>query len=103
MTSIILFIEKNFGKIFGELEIHMVKISEWFLHNCLKSNATKFDLFLSPFFDKSINVENFNIKSSYAEILLGVINNNNLSFSEHMTHLCATDNRKLHALSRASK
>ena len=103
LTLILLFMEKNFDELFGELEIHMVKISEWFLHNCYKSSTTKFYLFLSPFFDKTTNIENFNIKCSYAEIFLGVINDNNLSFSEHVTYLCATDNRKLHALSRVSK
>ena len=36
-------------------------------------------------------------------VLLGVTIDNNLSFSEHVTYLCATANRKLHALSRASK
>ena len=29
--------------------------------------------------------------------------NNNLSFAEHVTYLCATTNRKLYALSRVSK
>ena len=81
----------------------MGKISEWFLHNCLKANAKKFHLFLSPFVDKAINIENFTIKSSSAEVLLGVTIDSNLSFSEHVTYLCATANRKLHALSCVSK
>ena len=81
----------------------MVKTSEWFLHNYLKANAKKFHLFLSPFVDKSINIESFTIRSSYAEVLFGVTIDSNLSFSEHVTYLCATANRKLHALSRVSK
>ena len=77
----------------------MAKISEWFLHNCLKANAKTFHLFLSPFVDKAINIENFTIKSSYAEVLLGVTIDSNLSFSEHVTYLYAGANRKLHDLS----
>ena len=34
---------------------------------------------------------------------MGVTIDSNLSFSEHVTYLCATANRKLHALSRVSK
>ena len=58
---------ENFDEILGELEKHMAKISKWFLHNSLKANAKKFQLFLSPFVDKAINTENFTIKISYVE------------------------------------
>ena len=94
---------ENFDEILGELEKHMTKISEWFLHNYLKTNAKKFHLFLSPFVCRVFNIENFTIRSSYAEVILGVTIDSNLSFSEHVTYLCATANRKLHALSRVSK
>ena len=53
-----------FDEILGELEKHLAKTFEWFLHNCLKANAKKFHIFLSPFVDKAINIENFAIKSS---------------------------------------
>ena len=69
--------------------MHMAKISEWFLYNCFKANAKKFHLFLSPFVDKVINIEDFTIKSSYAKVLLGVAMDSNLIFSEHVTYLCA--------------
>ena len=94
---------ETFYKILGELEKHMAKISEWFLHNHLKANANKFHLFLSPFVDKGINIENQTIKCSYAEVLLGVTIDSNLSFTEHVTYLCAIVNRKLHALLCVSK
>ena len=48
---------ENFDEILGELEKHIAKISEWFLHNYLKVNAKKFHLFLSPFVDKAINIK----------------------------------------------
>ena len=44
---------ENFDEILGELQNHMAKISECFLHNYLKANAKKFQL-LSPFVDKAM-------------------------------------------------
>ena len=58
----------------------------------------QFHLFLDPFIDKAISIKNFDIKSRYAEINLGVTIDTNLSFSEHATYLCLTANRKSHAL-----
>ena len=92
---------KHFDEILGELQKYMTKICEWFLHNRLKTNANKFHLFLDSFIDKAISIKNFDIKSRYAEINLGVTIDTNLSFSEHATYLCLTANRKLHALHSA--
>ena len=78
MIPVLLFMRKIFDEILGELEKHMAKISEWFLHNYLKANAKKFHLFLSPFVDKAINTGTFTIKSSYTEVLLGVTTDSNL-------------------------
>ena len=94
---------ENFDEILDKLEKHIAKISEWFSHNSLKANAKKFYLFLSPFVDKAVNIENFIIKSVYAEVLCGVTIDSNLSFSEHVMYLCATANRKLHVLCCVSK
>ena len=94
---------ENLDQILGELEKHMTKISEWYLYNCLKANVKKFQFSFSPFVEKAINIENFTIKSSDTEVLLGITIDSNLSFSEYVTYLCATVNRKLHALSRFSK
>ena len=78
MIPILLFTGKIFDEILGELEKHMAKISEWFLHNYLNANAKKFHLFLSSFVDKAINIGNFTTKSSYAEVHLGVTTDSNL-------------------------
>ena len=64
---------ENFDEILGELEKQMAKFSEWFLHNCVKDNANKFHHFLSPFVAKAINIKNFTIKSSYAEVGVTII------------------------------
>ena len=71
--------------------------TQWFLH---KANGKHFHLIL--FICKAINIENFTIKSSYAEVLLGVTFDSNLSFREHV-RIFATANGKLHALSRVCK
>ena len=80
------------GKIFDEIidgsEKHMARISEWFLHNCLKTNGKKFHLFFSPFVYKATNIENFTIKSSCVEVVLGVIIVSNLNYREHVTYNC---------------
>ena len=36
---------KKNDEILGKLKKHMAQISEWFLHNCLKASAKKFQLF----------------------------------------------------------
>ena len=94
---------ESFDEILGELEKYMAKISEWFLYYCLKANAKKFHLFVIPFVDNAINIKNITIKSSYAQVSLEVTIISNLSFTQHEMYLCATANRKLHALSRVSK
>ena len=46
MIPILLFTGKIFDEILGELEKHMAKISEWFLHNYLKCQCKKVSPFL---------------------------------------------------------
>ena len=93
----------SFGQIISELESIISDISQWFMNNNLKVNARKFHLFLSPYEDQTITVENYVIKSSGVEELLGVTINSNLNFKEHILSLCKKANRKLHALSRVPK
>ena len=62
----------SFGQIVPELESILSDISQWFMNNNLKANAGKFHLFLSPYEDQTITVENCVIKSSGIEELLGV-------------------------------
>ena len=51
-----------------------------------KANAKKFRLFLSPFFDKVINIADFTINFSYAEVLLGITVDSNLSLQLPIVH-----------------
>ena len=93
----------SFEQIIPKLESILSDISQWFMNNNLKANAGKFHLFLSPYEDQIITVENYVIKSSGVEELLGVTIDSKLNFKEHILSLCKKANRKLHALSRVSK
>ena len=93
----------SFGQIIPELESILSDISQWFMNNNLKAKAGKFHLFLSPYENQTITVENYIIKSSGVEELLGVSIDSNLNFKEHILSLCKKANRKLHALSHVSK
>ena len=70
----------SFEQIIPELEIILLDISQWFMNNNLKANAGKFHLFLSPYEDEMITVENYVTKSSGVEELLGVTIDSNLNF-----------------------
>ena len=78
-------------------------MSQWFTNNNLKADAGKFHLFLSPSEDETVTVQNYVIKSSGVEELLGATIDNNLNFKEHILSLGKKENRTLHALSRVSK
>ena len=93
----------SFEQIIPELESMLSKISQWFMSNNLKANASKFHLFLSSYEDQTITVENYVIKLSGVEELLGVIIDTNLNFKEYILPLCKKENRKLHFLFRVSK
>ena len=93
----------GFEKIIPKLESILSDITQWFMNNNLRVNAGKFHLFLSPYEDQMITVENYVIKSIGVEELLGVTIDSNLNFKENILSLCNKVNRKLHALSRVSK
>ena len=65
-------IDMSFEQIIPELEIILSDISQWFMNNNLKGNAGKFHLFLIPYEVETISVENYVIKTSGVEELLGV-------------------------------
>ena len=93
----------SFEQIIPALESILSDISQCFMNNNLKANAGEFHLFLSPEEDQRITVENYVIKSSGVEELLGVTIDGNLNFKEYILPLCKKANCKLHALSRVSK
>ena len=72
----------------------------WIRNNGLKANPDKFHLLLSDNNkDYYISVTNFTIQNSNSEKLLGIIFDNELTFNNHVSELCAKASQKLHALS----
>ena len=68
----------------------------------MKTNADKCHLLVSSDESCTDKIEDFNIKSSTEEKLLGVKFDSNLSFESHITSLCKKASQKLHALTRIS-
>ena len=68
----------------------------------MKTNADKCHLLVSSDESCTDKIEDFNIKSSTEEKLLGVKFDSNLSFESHVTSLCKKASQKLHALARIS-
>ena len=69
----------------------------------MKANPDKFHLLLSdPDEELSINIDNFEIKNTHCQKLLGITLDNKLKLNTHVTNLCRKASQKLHALSRVS-
>jgi len=76
---------------------------EWFNGNYMKSNNDKCHLVISSHDEVSIRIGCDEIVNEKSVKLLGVIIDQKLNFSEHVTILCQKASRKLHALARISK
>ena len=74
----------------------------WFRENHMKANADKCHLLVSSNESCTAKSEDFSIKNSTEEKLLGVKFDSNLSFENHVTSLCKKASQKLHALARIS-
>ena len=68
----------------------------------MKANADKCHLVVSSNESCTAKIEDFSIKNSTEEKLLGVKYDSNLSFENHVTSLCKKASQKLHALARIS-
>ena len=68
----------------------------------MKANADKCHLLVSSGERCTAKIEDFSIKNSTEEKLLGVKFDSNLSFESHITSLCKKGSQKLHALARIS-
>ena len=84
------------------LERASVSLFRWSENNLFKSNAAKCHFLVSTSQEVSLNVNNFKIKNSDCEKLLGVKFDSKLRFDQHITDLCRTASRKIHALARVT-
>ena len=66
------------------------------------ANVDKCRLILSSVEDHAIEINEYTVKNSHCEKLLGVHFDNQLKFIFHFEKLCKNANRKLHALARVT-
>ena len=93
--------DKDMNSVISKLENDSKILLNWVKNNGLKANPDKFHLLTSATENsQSIRVENYDISNSKSEKLLGVIIDNKLDFTEHVSKICKTASKKLHALSR---
>ena len=78
------------------------KLSYWIANNQMKANPDKCHLLTSSSDKVSICVDNYNIKSSKCEKLLGIKIDNKLNFNTHVDEICKKAGQKLNALSRVT-
>ena len=93
---------KNAEDVIESLERASVSLFRWFENNLLKGNVDKFHFLESPSQEVSLNANNFKIKNSDYEKLLGVKFDSKLRFDQHITDLCRRTSRKIHALARVT-
>ena len=93
----------DYISVITQLEKDSKTLLEWVSNNALKANPDKFHLLLSTSdLNLSVKVDQFEIKNSNYEKLLGITIDNKLSFNEHVSSLCKKASQKLHALARVS-
>ena len=80
---------KNVEDVIESLERASVSLFRWFENNLLKGNVDKFHFLESPSQEISLNANNFKIKNSDYEKLLGVKFDSKLRFDQHITDLCS--------------
>ena len=68
----------------------------------MEGNTDKFHVLVSSNGSCTAEIEDFSIKNSTKEKLLGVKFDSNLWFENHVTSLCKKASQKLHALGKIS-
>ena len=75
----------------SKLENDSKILLNWIKKNGLKANPDKFHLLTNATENsQSIRVENYDISNSKSEKLMGVIIDNKLDFTEHVSKICKT-------------
>ena len=89
--------------VISQLEYDAKLLLQWVCDNALKANPDKFHLVTSVSSENiCIYADNYEIKNSTYEKLLGVTIDNAMSFEKHVSTLCKKASQKLHALIRVS-
>ena len=92
----------SLDNVISNLEKSTNSLLNWFRENHVNANADKCHLLVSSNESCTAKIEDFSIKNSTEEKLLGVKFDFNLSFENHVTSLCKKASQKLHALAKIS-
>ena len=103
MIPLLMSVDLHLMKSWITLKQLQKKMAEWFSFNNLKANASKCNLFLSPYQPVPVNIKYSVIESSNCEKLLGIYIDSNFSFEYHINRICRKARQELHALSRTAK
>ena len=92
--------EPNTDGVLKSLEKESISLFQWFKDNNLKGNPDKCHLLLNRTDDISVKINEYDIRNSNSEKLLGVKFDNKLTFDEHVSDLCVKVSQKIWALAR---
>ena len=92
----------SLDNVINNLEKSIKNLLNWFRENHMKANADKCHLLVSSNESCTAKIEDFSIRNSTEEKLLGVKFDSNFSFENHVTSLCKKTSQKLHAFVRIS-
>ena len=95
-------INKDFTSLMNTLVDNTSIMLEWFKLNEMKSNTDKCQLIVANNAITQVNIGNDIIHGNTSVKLLGIIIDNELKFTKHVTSLCKKASQKLHALARIS-
>ena len=97
-------VDASIESVMDRLESDSLTLLNWVANNALKANPDKFHLLLSSKNKNlSIKVDDFLIKNSESQTLLGITLDNDLNFDDHVNKLCKKASGKLHALGRVAQ
>ena len=93
----------NINDLLNTLENETCIVIEWLRNNEMKPNNDKCHLIVCNHDQLSVRLDKEKIESTDSVELLGVVIDNNLNFTDHVSRLCRISNQRLHALARISK
>ena len=94
-------IDKTIPAVISNLEIESTTLLKWISDNGLRANPDKFHVLLSDKnMELAVKIDNFMIKNTNSQKLLGIEIDNKMTFDTHVSTICTKTSQKLHALSR---
>ena len=92
------FIGNGVKKVINSLKEASHELFYWYAGNQIRANLDKCHLLTSSSDEMSICVDNYNIKSSKCEKILGIKIDNKLNFNTHVGEICQKGGQKINEL-----